>query len=136
MRRCWSSPAISRCSSLPESSSGPSSAPASSRKRRFAVIVPAHNEETVIAATLASLNDLDYPRALFDVHVIADNCDDATAAVARDYTPFVHERTDRTAMGKGQALRWLFDRLPADALRRLRHRRRRQSCIRQLPVLR
>ena len=88
---------------------------AARRMRRFAVIVPAHNEEAVIARTLASLNGIDYPRALFDVHVIADNCDDATAPIAREYTPLVHERTDRTAMGKGQALRWLFDRLPADA---------------------
>ena len=93
----------------------PKRPPPAQRKRRFAVIVPAHNEEAVVAQTLVSLNDLDYPRSLFDVHVIADNCDDATAAIARDYTPFVHERTDRTAMGKGQALRWLFDRLPADA---------------------
>jgi cellulose synthase/poly-beta-1,6-N-acetylglucosamine synthase-like glycosyltransferase len=84
------------------------------RMRRFAVIVPAHNEEAVVARTLVSLKEVDYPRSLFDVHVIADNCDDATATIAREYTPLVHERTDRTAMGKGQALRWLFDRLPAD----------------------
>jgi len=93
----------------------PKRPPPAGRRRRFAVIVPAHNEETVVAQTLVSLNDLDYPRSLFDVHVIADNCDDETATIARRHTPFVHERTDRTAMGKGQALRWLFDRLPADA---------------------
>ncbi len=84
------------------------------RKRRFAVIVPAYNEAQVIARTLVSLADLDYPRDLFEVHVIADNCDDATAAVARHLTPFVHERTDTTSMGKGQALRWLLDRLPQE----------------------
>jgi 1,2-diacylglycerol 3-beta-glucosyltransferase len=83
------------------------------RKRRFAIIVPAHNEEAVIARTLDSLLRLNYPRRLFDVHVVADNCDDRTAAIARRYTPFVHERSDETARGKGQALRWLFDRLPA-----------------------
>jgi 1,2-diacylglycerol 3-beta-glucosyltransferase len=86
---------------------------AAERNRRFAVIVPAHNEEAFIVCTLRSLNALDYPRPLFDVHVIADNCNDRTAAVARDFTPFVHERTDKTGEGKGQALRWLFDRLPA-----------------------
>jgi len=87
--------------------------PQARRRRRFSVVVPARNEEEVIARTLASLNDLEYPRSLFDIHVVADNCDDRTAAIARTYTPFVHERTDRAAMGKGQALRWLFDRLPA-----------------------
>lgn len=85
--------------------------PPARRKRRFAVVVPAHDEQGVIARNLASLNDLDYPRTLFDIHVIADNCDDHTAAIARTYTSFVHERTDRSSMGKGQALRWLFDRL-------------------------
>jgi cellulose synthase/poly-beta-1,6-N-acetylglucosamine synthase-like glycosyltransferase len=88
--------------------------PPARRKRRFAVIVPAHNEETVIARTLDSLNSIEYPRSHFGVHVVADNCDDRTAAIAREYTPFVHERTDETARGKGQALRWLLDRLPAD----------------------
>jgi 1,2-diacylglycerol 3-beta-glucosyltransferase len=92
----------------------PKRPPSAQRKRRFAVVVPAHNEEAVIARTLASLNEMDYPRQFFDVHVIADNCDDATAAIARDFTPLVHERNDRAAMGKGQALRWLFDRLPVD----------------------
>ena len=84
------------------------------KKRRFAVIVPAYNEAQVIARTLVSLADLDYPPELFEVHVVADNCDDFTAAVARHLTPFVYERTDRTAMGKGQALRWLLDLLPTD----------------------
>ncbi|MGD0765941.1 MAG: glycosyltransferase family 2 protein [Dehalococcoidia bacterium] len=84
------------------------------RKRRFAVVVPAHNEEAGIARTLDSLLRLSYPRPSFDVHVIADNCDDRTADVARRYTSFVHERVDETARGKGQALRWLFDRLPGD----------------------
>jgi 1,2-diacylglycerol 3-beta-glucosyltransferase len=85
------------------------------RMRRFAVVVPAHNEETGVARTLDSIQTLGYPRPLFDVHVIADNCDDRTAEIARGYTPFVHERTDETARGKGQALRWLFDRLAGGA---------------------
>src|SRR4030042_4052445 len=81
------------------------------RKRRFAGVVPAHNEEAGIARTLDNLHQLDYPRPLFDVHVIADNCDDRTAEIARAYPPVGHERTDDTARGKGQALRWLFDGL-------------------------
>jgi len=85
------------------------------RMRRFAVVVPAHNEEAGVARTLDSIHALGYPRPLFDVHVVADNCDDRTAEIARGYTPFVHERIDETARGKGQALRWLFDRLVGGA---------------------
>lgn len=83
------------------------------RLRRFAVLVPAHNEELVIGRVLESLSWLDYPRAFFDVHVVADNCTDATADIARAYTPFVYERDDVAEPGKGQALHWLLDRLPA-----------------------
>src|SRR5260370_1641016 len=49
--------------------------------RRFAVLVPAHNEEGVIGRLLTSLNALEYPRTGFDICVVADNCDDATAAI-------------------------------------------------------
>jgi 1,2-diacylglycerol 3-beta-glucosyltransferase len=93
----------------------PASPPAAERKRRFAVVVPARNEERGIALTLESLGNVGYPRALYDIHVIADNCDDATASVAQQYTPFVHERVDPTAVGKGQALRWLLDRLSLES---------------------
>src|SRR5438477_4685586 len=50
---------------------------------RFTVVIPAHDEEPGIAATLRSCRDLDYPADLFRVVVIADNCTDGTAAVAR-----------------------------------------------------
>lgn len=82
-----------------------------SRHRRIAVVVPAHNEEPVIARTLNSLLAVAYPRAWFDVVVVADNCDDCTAAVARSTGARVFERTDAVNRGKGFALRWAFDRL-------------------------
>lgn len=90
------------------------SPPSARRLRRIAVLVPAHNEEAVIGRALESLTWLDYPRAFFDVHVVADNCTDATADIARAYTPFVYEREVDVERGKGQALHWLLDRLPAD----------------------
>src|SRR5262245_53380726 len=46
---------------------------------RFDVLVPAHDEEEGIAATVASLLAVDYPCELFRVRVIADNCTDRTA---------------------------------------------------------
>lgn len=82
-----------------------------SRVRRFAILVPAHNEEPVIDKTLRSLLAIDYPRDAFDVIVVADNCSDGTAEVARSLGAVVHERHDPTLRGKGYALRWCFDRL-------------------------
>jgi hypothetical protein len=78
---------------------------------RFAILVPAHDEAAGIAETLAGFHRLDYPRDLFDVHVVADNCDDDTAAIVRRSGWHAHERTDSDQPGKGPALNWLFDRL-------------------------
>ncbi len=89
------------------------SVPPAARERRFAVVVPAHNEEAGIAATLASLASVDYPAGLREIIVIADNCTDRTAAIARSSGATVLERNDAEHRGKGFALRWCFDRLVA-----------------------
>ncbi|MHB8375713.1 MAG: glycosyltransferase family 2 protein [Dehalococcoidia bacterium] len=72
--------------------------------RRFAVVVPAHNEARALPALLRSLSEADYPAALVRILVVADNCDDATAAVARSLGADAYERRDTTAVGKGFAL--------------------------------
>ncbi len=51
---------------------------------RFLILVPAHNEEQVIGDIIDNLNRMDYPRELYDFYIIADNCTDGTAQVARD----------------------------------------------------
>ena len=81
------------------------------RERRFAVIVPAHNEEFTIIPTITSILSLDYPRNNVEAVVIADNCTDRTAEVARLSGATVMERRDTTLRGKGHALRWCFDQL-------------------------
>jgi glycosyltransferase involved in cell wall biosynthesis len=78
---------------------------------RFAVLIPAHNEEVLLGATLASLTAQAYPVGARDLYVVADNCTDATAAVARAAGASVFERADATQRGKGYALRWLLDRI-------------------------
>ncbi len=50
---------------------------------RFLVLVPAHNEEKVIGDIIQNLNDMDYPKELYDFYIIADNCTDRTAETAR-----------------------------------------------------
>jgi exopolysaccharide biosynthesis WecB/TagA/CpsF family protein len=68
----------------------------------LAVLIPAHNEEKVLGATLSSL----MPQMLRGdrVIVVADNCDDATAGIARELGADVVERKDERRRGKGYAL--------------------------------
>jgi cellulose synthase/poly-beta-1,6-N-acetylglucosamine synthase-like glycosyltransferase len=82
----------------------------SSTFHRLAVIVPAHNEETGIARTLSSIFHVQYPGLWYDVIVIADNCTDRTAEIARDLGATVHERRS-DQHSKGYALEWCFARL-------------------------
>ena len=84
-----------------------------SPRTRFAVLVPAHNEEAGIGDTLTSLCSLDYPNDLVSIHVVADNCTDSTASVARAHPCTVHVRTVPTEPGKGPALNWLLGQLRA-----------------------
>lgn len=82
--------------------------------QRFAILVPAHNEEKLLPILLANLEQLDYPRQLFTVYVVADNCTDQTAALARSSGATVYERFDQINIGKGYALQWLLARLYED----------------------
>jgi len=79
---------------------------------RFRVLVPAHNESALIAETMSALAAIDYPADLFEVHVVADNCTDDTAAIVRSHGFDAHERDDLANPGKGPALGWLLDCLP------------------------
>jgi len=79
---------------------------------KFALIVPAHDEEAVISELLASLTDLDYPASLYDIFVVADNCQDDTAKLALEYDEVtVWERENEEAKGKDYALQFAFRRL-------------------------
>ena len=80
-------------------------------RHRFVILVPAHNEELLIASTVASMRGLDYPEDLFRIHVVADNCTDSTAENARAAGAEVHVRFALDARGKGPALHWLAQRL-------------------------
>lgn len=80
-------------------------------KHRFLFLIPAHNEEKLLPATLANLQQLDYPHALYAVHVVADNCTDKTAVLAMQQGAIVHERFNNELRGKGYALQWLLQRL-------------------------
>lgn len=80
------------------------SAPAVTALPQFDVIIAAHDEEATLPRLLASVRALDYPPERRRVHVVADNCSDRTAAVARAAGVIVHERVDAQRVGKGYAL--------------------------------
>ena len=80
-------------------------------KKTFAMIVAAHNEDVVIGNMVDSLNKLDYPREMYDIFVIADNCTDNTAKIAKEHGANVFERFNKEKRGKGYALEWMFDKL-------------------------
>lgn len=86
--------------------------PAVDQGYHVAVLIPAHDEERSIAATLDSVV-AQGSAGRVSVHVVTDNCTDATAEVARRHGACVHERRAPDDPGKGPALAWLVDRLAA-----------------------
>ena len=78
------------------------------KDHRFMAIIPAHNEEAVVANLIESLKKQTYNRDLYDIYVIADNCTDNTAKVAKQAGAIVYERFDETKKTKGYALNWFL----------------------------
>lgn len=86
------------------------------KQHRFMTIIPAHNEEKVVVNLIESLKKLDYPKDLYDIYVIADNCTDKTAEVAKKAGAIVCERFDEAHKTKGHALQWfLAQKIEEDA---------------------
>jgi len=81
------------------------------KKHRFIIALPANNEETVIGNLIKSLKMQDYDKDLFDIYVIADNCTDNTAKIARENGAIVYERVDETKKTKGYALNWFLSKM-------------------------
>ncbi|MBQ7916512.1 MAG: glycosyltransferase [Firmicutes bacterium] len=94
----------------------PRQVPRSKKLHRYAFVVSARNEEGVIGGLLDSLFGQDYPRNLLDVFVVADNCTDQTARVCRGKGAHVYERFNKTQVGKGYALDYLFNHMKQDGL--------------------
>ena len=78
------------------------------KDHKFMAIVPAHNDENVIRNLVESLNAQEYPKELYDVYVIADNCTDATAEIAKEAGAIVLKRFDDEHKTKGHALNWFI----------------------------
>jgi cellulose synthase/poly-beta-1,6-N-acetylglucosamine synthase-like glycosyltransferase len=86
--------------------------PQSPERPRFLLLVPAHDEELLLPACLASLARLRYPPSLITVVVIADNCTDRTAELAQAAGVQCLIRTAPVDRGKPQAIAWALAQLP------------------------
>ncbi|MFD3156000.1 glycosyltransferase family 2 protein [Haloimpatiens sp. FM7330] len=80
-------------------------------EKRFALFVAAHNEEAVVGQIVDNLKEVDYPKDMYDIYVICDNCNDNTAKIVKEHGGNAWERFNDTKKGKGYALEWAFDRL-------------------------
>lgn len=83
-------------------------------QHKYAVLVAARNEETVIGNLVDSIRKQDYPSDLVDIFVLADNCDDKTAQKARELGAVCYERFDPDHRTKGYALQYLVKCIDRD----------------------
>ena len=87
---------------------------AAPQKHRYAVLICARNEEAVIGDLIASIRNQTYDQSLVSVFVLADNCTDDTALIARCAGAVCYERTNTEQVGKGYALQTLLHYLDRD----------------------
>ena len=92
----------------------PTTFPDAPMDKRYAVLVSARNERAVIGNLIRDIQTQTYPSALIDIWLVADNCTDDTAQIARDLGCNVVERFDQTKVGKGYALTYLLDTMIDD----------------------
>lgn len=83
-------------------------------KHKYAILIAARNEEKVIGNLLDSIAKQDYPRDLLTTFVVADNCTDTTAAIARKKGAICYERFNDQDKTKGFALEFLFNNIERD----------------------
>lgn len=83
-------------------------------RHKYAVLIAARNEETVLGNLIDSIKKQDYDPQLVTVFVVADNCTDHTASVARACGAVCYERTDLHRRTKGYALQYLVDCINRD----------------------
>lgn len=81
---------------------------------KYAILIAARNEKAVIGNLLDSIHRQDYPMEYLTVFVVADNCTDNTAEIARSKGAVCYERFDDSRRTKGFALQFLFENIKKD----------------------
>lgn len=87
---------------------------AAKNNHKYAILVAARNEATVIGNLIDSIRKQDYPAELIDIFVVADNCTDNTAEISRNMGAVCYERFDTQNRTKGFALQFLVNKIKED----------------------
>jgi cellulose synthase/poly-beta-1,6-N-acetylglucosamine synthase-like glycosyltransferase len=91
-------------------------------KRRYDFLIVARNEDKVIGDLIDSIHQQQYPKELIRIFVLADNCTDQTAAIAKAHGAITFINQIPNHVGKGLALKTLiahrnkFPGAPSDAV--------------------
>lgn len=88
--------------------------PETDEKKKYAIIIPARNEEKVLPKLIESIHQQTYDQSLITIFVIADNCTDHTADIAREMGCIVYEHNEPNKARKGYALHFLFEKIRHD----------------------
>ena len=88
--------------------------PEAKKNHNYGVIIAARNEENVLGDLIDSIRNQNYPDELIHIFVVADNCSDNTAKVAREKGAIVFERFDEIKKGKSYALDFAFKNIFKD----------------------
>lgn len=81
---------------------------------KYGIVIAARNEELVIGKLIDSLKKQTYDKNKITIFVVADNCNDKTAKVAKEHGAIVYERFDESKKRKGWALQYLFKQIEKD----------------------
>lgn len=88
--------------------------PKAKKIRKLGIIIPARNEEKVVGGLIESVYKNDYPQDKLEIFVIAHNCSDKTAEVARRLGAKVYEYNNENECTMGYAFRYLFSQIEKD----------------------
>ncbi len=84
------------------------------KQYKYGICIAARNEENVIGNLIDSINKQDYPKDLYKIFVVADNCTDKTYDVAKEKGAIVYKRFNEDDRTKGFALKYLFEKIEED----------------------
>lgn len=88
--------------------------PKAEKKLKYGLIIPARNEEKVVGNLIKSIQQNKYPQEKLHIFVIAHNCTDRTAEIARELGATVYEYNNPNECTMGYAFRYLFDQINKD----------------------
>ena len=88
--------------------------PRTEKQYKYGLIIPARNEENVVAGLIESIQKNNYPQDKLKIFVIAHNCSDRTAEIARSMGVDTYEYNNPQENTMGFAFRHLFSCIERD----------------------